>query len=118
MILLSHFLKVPPDKDMEKAKAGLKDLYKSYAALKDVDENVKKEFLKNHYAQIDNIKTPQEMFLETAKITKSIAAAGTKKVQQINHKISYTNDLQGNGSLTPPPTPNVIRNSNKRGVGR
>ncbi|HJD55951.1 MAG TPA: hypothetical protein LFW21_04880 [Rickettsia endosymbiont of Pyrocoelia pectoralis] len=106
------------NKQMEESKASLKDLYKSYADLKGVDEKVKKEFLKNHYAQIDNIKTPQEMFLETAKITKSIAIAGAKKVQQISHKISYTNDLQHNGSLTPPATPNVNRNSTKRGAGR
>ena len=88
------------DKQMAESKAQLKELYKSYVDLKGVDEKVKKEFLKNHYNQIDQLQTPQQIFLETAKVTKSIAAAGAKKVQQ------YSQAINRLGNLHPSNTPN------------
>lgn len=81
------------DKQMEESKAQLKGLYKSYVALKGVDAKVKKEFLKNHYSQIDQLQTPQQIFLETAKVTRSIATAGAKKVQQHSQAINRLGNL-------------------------
>lgn len=87
------------DKQMAESKAQLKELYKSYVDLKGVDAKVKKEFLKNHYSQIDQLQTPQQIFLETAKVTRSIATAGAKKVQQYSQAIRL-------GNLQPSNTPN------------
>lgn len=95
------------DKQMAESKAQLKELYKSYVDLKGVDEKVKKEFLKNHYSQIDQLQTPQQIFLETAKVTKSIAAAGAKKVQQHSQAINRL------GNLQPSNTPNNITKTSK-----
>lgn len=81
------------DKQMEASKAQWKELYKSYVALKGVDTKVKKEFLKNHYSQIDQLQTPQQIFLETAKVTRSIATAGAKKVQQHSQSINKLGNL-------------------------
>lgn len=88
------------DKQMAESKAQLKKLYKSYVDLKGVDAKVKKEFLKNHYSQIDQLQTPQQIFLETAKVTRSIATAGAKKVQQ------YSQAINRLGNLQPSNTPN------------
>ncbi|WP_419235149.1 hypothetical protein [Rickettsia endosymbiont of Nabis limbatus] len=88
------------DKQMAESKAQLKELYKSYVDLKGVDAKVKKEFLKNHYSQIDQLQTPQQIFLETAKVIRSIATAGAKKVQQHSQAINRL------GNLHPSNTPN------------
>ncbi len=88
------------DKRREESKAALKELYKSYVDLKGIDEMVKKEFLKNHYNHIDQLQTPQQIFLETVKVTKSIAAAGTTKVQKTQQAINRI------GNLRPSNTPN------------
>ncbi|HJD65270.1 MAG TPA: hypothetical protein LFW10_03940 [Rickettsia endosymbiont of Diachasma alloeum] len=92
--------KTSSDKQMAESKAQLKELYKSYVDLKGVDAKVKKEFLKNHYSQIDQLQTPQQIFLETAKVTRSIATAGAKKVQQ------YSQAINRLGNLQPSNTPN------------
>lgn len=94
------------DKQMAESKATLKELYKSYIDLVDekldpkVKDRVKERFLKNHYGQIDQLQTPQQIFLATAKVTGSIANAGTKKVQKTQQAINRI------GNLCPSNTPN------------
>jgi len=93
---------------IEETKGKLKELYKTYADLKGVDGKVKEKFLKNHHKQIDQLQTPQEIFLETAKITKSIAVAGRQKVQKQQQVINNI------GNLHPSNTPNNAKTSKRR----
>ncbi|MGI4752437.1 MAG: hypothetical protein ACRYE8_01745 [Janthinobacterium lividum] len=94
------------DKQMAESKATLKELYKSYVDLVEekldpkVKDRVKERFHKNHYSQIDQLQTPQQIFLETAKVTRSIATAGAKKVQKTQQAINRL------GNLHPSNTPN------------
>ncbi|AFE54398.1 hypothetical protein RTTH1527_02665 [Rickettsia typhi str. TH1527] len=107
------------EKQIEESKKELKKLYKSYTDLKGVDEKVKKEFLKKHYQQIDKLQTPKEIFLETAKITKSISIAGKQKInnlkpQQVINRMQDKNPsgLLNKSSFTPSNTPtNKVKSS-------
>ncbi|XVN41478.1 MAG: hypothetical protein RCO49_02825 [Rickettsia endosymbiont of Argas persicus] len=109
------------DKQMEESKAKLKELYKSYVDLagENLDPKVKKQvkqkFLKKHFDQIDKLQTPKEIFLETAKVTKSIAIAGQQKIQKNRQKFKEAHVI---GSLRPSNTPNVKGSIKRRGVGR
>lgn len=94
------------DKQMEETKEKLKELYKTYADLKGVDGKVKEKFLKNHYDQINQLQTPEQIFLETAKITQSIAIAGRQKVQEQQQAINRT-------GLSPSNTPNNTTKTSK-----
>ncbi|ADE30100.1 hypothetical protein [Rickettsia prowazekii] len=107
------------EKQIEESKKELKKLYKSYTDLKGVDEKVKKEFLKKHYQQIDKLQTPKEIFLETAKITKSISIVGKQKInnlkqQQIMNRMQNESpsSLLNKNSFTPFHTPtNKVKSS-------
>ncbi len=108
-----------PEKQTAATKANLKGLYKTYTDLKGVDGTVQEQFLKNHYEKIDQLQTPQELLVETAKITKSIAKAGIQKInnlrqqQQITRKISarHTPTVASANSLTPTSTANNAKSS-------
>ena len=87
-------------------------LYKTYIDLKGVKPKIKEEFLKKHYGQIDQLQTPQEIFVETAKITKSIRIAGKQKInnlkqQRIINRIKKQSPtaFMNNNSFTPSNTP-------------
>ncbi|GAA5252354.1 hypothetical protein [Candidatus Rickettsia kedanie] len=97
---------------IKESKITLKKLYKTYVDLKGVKPKIKEEFLKKHYEQIDQLQTPQEIFVETAKITKSIRITGRQKINNLKQqriinrmkKQSPTACLHNN-SFTPSNTP-------------
>ena len=102
---------------IKESKIKLKKLYKTYVDLKGVKPKIKEEFLKKHYGRIDQLHTPQEIFVETAKITKSIRISVKQKMnkQIINgmKKRSPTAFINNN-SFTPSNTPNNKARSSKR----
>ena len=88
--------------------------------MKGVKPKIKEEFLKKHYEQIDQLQTPQEIFVETAKITKSIRTAGKQKInnlkqQQIINKMKKQSPTAfiNNNSFTPSNTPTNKGKSSK-----
>ncbi|MCZ6901993.1 MAG: hypothetical protein O7C59_02625 [Rickettsia endosymbiont of Ixodes persulcatus] len=99
-------------KQIKESKIKLKKLYKTYIDLKG-------EFLKKHYERIDQLQTPQEIFVETAKITKSIGIAGRQKInnlkqQQIINRMKKQSPTAfiNNNSFVPSNTPtNKVRSS-------
>ncbi|BBJ31860.1 hypothetical protein RAS_09690 [Rickettsia asiatica] len=107
-------------KQIEESKTKLKKLYKTYVDLKGVKPKIKEEFLKKHYEQIDQLQTPQEIFVETAKITKSIRIAGKQKInnlkqQQIINRMKKQSPTAfiNNNSFTPSNTPTNKGKSSK-----
>ncbi|ABV73365.1 hypothetical protein A1E_02100 [Rickettsia canadensis str. McKiel] len=71
---------------IKESKIKLKKLYKTYIYLKGVKPKIKEDFLKKHYERIDQLQTPQEIFIETAKITKSIKIAGKQKINNLKQQ--------------------------------
>ena len=105
---------------MKESKTQLKKLYKTYVDLKGVKPKIKEEFPKKHYEQIEQLQTPQEIFVETAKITKSIRTAGKQKInnlkqQQIINKMKKQSPAAfiNNNSFTPSNTPTNKGKSSK-----
>ncbi|MCC8418296.1 MAG: hypothetical protein LN590_01480 [Rickettsia endosymbiont of Glossina mortisans submortisans] len=97
---------------IKESKIKLKKLYKTYIDLKGVKPKIKEEFLKKHYEQIDQLQTPQEIFVETAKITKSIRIAGRQKINNLKQqriinrmKKQSPTAFMNNNSFTPSNTP-------------
>lgn len=97
---------------IKESKIKLKKLYKTYVDLKGVKPKIKEEFLKKHYEQIDQLQTPQEIFVETAKITKSIRIAGRQKINNLKQqriinrmKKQSPTAFMNNNSFTPSNTP-------------
>ncbi|WP_341786689.1 hypothetical protein [Rickettsia endosymbiont of Cantharis rufa] len=97
---------------MKESKTQLKKLYKTYVDSKGVKPKIKEEFLKKHYEQIEQLQTPQEIFVETAKITKSIRTTEKQKInnlkqQQIINKMKKQSPAAfiNNNSFVPSNTP-------------
>ncbi|WP_202070131.1 hypothetical protein [Rickettsia tillamookensis] len=97
---------------IKESKIKLKKLYKTYVDLKGVKPKIKEEFLKKHYEQIDQLQTPKEIFVETAKITKSIRIAGRQKINNLKQqriinrmKKHSPTAFINNNSFTPSNTP-------------
>ncbi|WP_218460322.1 hypothetical protein [Rickettsia sp. TH2014] len=109
---------------IKESKIKLKKLYKTYIDLKGVKSKIKEEFLKKHYEQIDQIQTPQEIFVETAKITKSIRIAGRQKINNlkqqriINRMKKQSPARRGNSPLVPSNTPKVNKGKHSKGNQR
>ncbi|HJD58318.1 MAG TPA: hypothetical protein LFV92_03840 [Rickettsia endosymbiont of Ceroptres masudai] len=113
---LVHSIKSLPQKSskqqIKESKIKLKKLYKTYVDLKGVKPKIKEEFLKKHYEQIDQLQTPQEIFVETAKITKSIRIAGRQKINNLKQQLIINRmkkqsptAFMNNNSFTPSNTP-------------
>ena len=105
---------------IKESKIKLKKLYKTYVDLKGVKSKIKEEFLKKHYERIDQLQTPKEIFVETAKITKSIRIAGKQKInnlkqQQIINRMKKQSPTAfiNNNSFTPSNTPTNKGKSSK-----
>ncbi|EER22197.1 MULTISPECIES: hypothetical protein [spotted fever group] len=105
---------------IKESKIKLKKLYKTYVDLKGVKPKIKEEFLKKHYERIDQLQTPKEIFVETAKITKSIRIAGKQKInnlkqQQIINRMKKQSPTAfiNNNSFTPSNTPTNKEKSSK-----
>lgn len=105
---------------IKEPKIKLKKLYKTYVDLKGVKPKIKEEFLKKHYERIDQLQTPQEVFVETAKITKSIRIAGKQKInnlkqQQVVDRMKKQSPTVfiNNNSFTPSNTPTNKARSSK-----
>ncbi|WP_121542942.1 AAA family ATPase [Candidatus Rickettsia colombianensi] len=105
---------------IKQSKIKLKKLYKTYVDLKGVKPKIKEEFLKKHYERIDQLQTPKEIFVETAKITKSIRIAGKQKInnlkqQQIINRMKKQSPTAfiNNNSFTPSNTPTNKGKSSK-----
>ncbi|KJV80441.1 hypothetical protein RHORCCE3_1366 [Rickettsia hoogstraalii str. RCCE3] len=105
---------------IKESKIKLKKLYKTYVDLKGVKPKIKEEFLKKHYEQIDQLQTPQEIFVETAKITKSIRIAGRQKINNLKQqriinrmKKQSPTAFMNNNSFTPSNTPTNKGKSSK-----
>lgn len=119
---IKSFFQESPEKQIAVTKANLNGLYKTYAEVKGADDKVKEAFLKNHYEQIDQLHSPQELLAENIKITKSIIYARINKMkdrkqQQLIGKIRKRqryNATTDSNSLTPPRTPNNVRLSSIR----
>lgn len=105
---------------IKESKIKLKKLYKTYVDLKGVKPKIKEEFLKKHYERIEQLQTPQEIFVETVKITKSIRIAGKQKInnlkqQQIINRMKKQSPTAfiNNNSFTPSNTPTNKGKSSK-----
>ncbi|CEO17580.1 hypothetical protein RMONA_06105 [Rickettsia monacensis] len=105
---------------IKESKIKLKKLYKTYVDLKGVKPKIKEEFLKKHYERIDQLQTPKEIFVETAKITKSIRIAGKQKInnlkqQQIINRMKKQSPTAfiNKNSFTPSNTPTNKGKSSK-----
>ncbi|KJV62325.1 hypothetical protein [Rickettsia amblyommatis] len=117
---LVNSIKALPQKS-SKQQIKLKKLYRTYVDLKGIKPKIKEELLKKHYARIDQLQTPKEIFVETAKITKSIRRAGKQKInnlkqQQIINRMKQQSPTAfiNNNSFTPSNTPtNKARSSSK-----
>ncbi|ABV75146.1 hypothetical protein A1C_04370 [Rickettsia akari str. Hartford] len=100
------------EQQIKESKIKLKKLYKTYVDLKGVTPKIKEEFLKKHCEYIDQLQTPQEIFVETAKITKSIRIAGRQKINNLKQQ-RIINRMQkqiptgcmNNNAFTPSNTP-------------
>ncbi|AAY61748.1 hypothetical protein RFEPED_1560 [Rickettsia felis str. Pedreira] len=109
---------------IKESKIKLKKLYKTYIDLKGVKPKIKEEFLKKHYEQIDQLQTPKEIFVETAKITKSIRIAGKQKINNlkqqriINRMKKQSPARRGNSPLVPSNTPKVNKGKPLKGNQR
>lgn len=109
---------------IKESKIKLKKLYKTYIDLKGVKPKIKEEFLKKHYEQIDQLQTPQEIFVETAKITKSIRIAGKQKINNlkqqriINRMKKQSPARRSNSPLVPSNTPKVNKGKPLKGNQR
>ncbi|MCC8467576.1 MAG: hypothetical protein LN589_02510 [Rickettsia endosymbiont of Eriopis connexa] len=105
---------------IKESKIKLKKLYKTYVDLKGIKPKIKEEFLKKHYEQIDQLQTPKEIFVETAKITKSIRIAGKQKINNLKQqriinrmKKQSPTAFINNNSFTPSNTPTNKGKSSK-----
>lgn len=126
---IKSFSKKSPDKNMEKAKAGLKELYKSYADLKNIDLEKTKKILE----KIDNIKDPRKIISLAPKIGKALSDARVQfrdariatravKAKSMKQKLQTQKDKMSfnktGSNFCPTPTPNVKRDSTSKGFKR
>ncbi|AEK74847.1 hypothetical protein RHHCN13_04335 [Rickettsia conorii subsp. heilongjiangensis] len=116
---LVNSIKSLPHKS-SKQQIKLKKLYRTYVDLKGIKPKIKEEFLKKHYERIDQLQTPKEIFVETAKITQSIRIAGKQKIntlkqQQIINRMKQQSPTAfiNNNSFTPSNTPTNKARSSK-----
>ncbi len=110
----------PSDK-LKQNREAIKKQYEALVDLKGITGQVKEKFLKDHFAQIDEIITPQELLKEAKKVgdfTMQVVGAKMKERKEQRQRLERLQKPQKvtNNKITPSSTPANKERGNQRGI--